>query len=454
MFRVPRLRRSYLGLLAILWFGSACLDPCVAHAQTFRWRIADTWADHQIFGLDCGRGGPCAAAVTFQLELASMVRLSTDHGHTWRDVLRIDSTSERYPLQIGGVQVIGGQTLFASFSRGVTAVSNDAGASWHFRQAYDSGWVVEEHMFDELSGIAIIQLEFLPKARVIVATDDSWKTSRQLAIPDSIPFADTLRSTSSPGVYPTDAAALGSGTFVVLFRSAAATTAVKSTDGGTTWRFHQFGSEDIERVRFADALTGWAYGGRVRRLWGDTLPAVHRTTDGGDTWALTLAGSRINDLAFRGTEVAAAADEKHVYSSSDGGVTWRRDSAQILGAAITYVAFPDSGDAIVATSFGRLLRTDAAPSNVGAMPNERTSLRVWMDEPSGRLVVEYHGAAEAIEVRVYNVAGNLLGALPPDPSIRDRAAFSLESLDLPCGRYVAVASIGGRVLRTVPLVRW
>ncbi|HVK40239.1 MAG TPA: hypothetical protein VNA88_17035 [Candidatus Kapabacteria bacterium] len=129
--------------------------------------------------------------------------------------------------------------------------------------------------------------------------------------------------------------------------------------------------------------------GDVATAQGHSLPNVYRTTDGGDTWGLSLVGSRVTDLNVRGSEVVAVANQKRVYSSVDGGETWRRDSADVRGADIYYTAFPDSGDAIIGTASGSWLVSNGIPSVVAPEGTSATSAHVWLDERSGRLVVDH-----------------------------------------------------------------
>lgn len=455
--RIDTRRRSLdlrsFGTIVAFLLGLAALMPPEMAGQSYRWTVSDSSQYHQTFDLECGRGGPCAAAVTYMLETASMVRVSEDAGRTWRDVLVIDASSERYPLRIAQAQAVGARTLFAGFNKGTIAVSNDAGQTWAYRQAHDTGWVLTLHMKDENRGIALVQIDNPSKRYAVVSTDDAWRTTRQLSPPDSILFGDTLRPTIGPRVYPTGAAVLGDGAYIVIYRAPPSlTVALKTTDRGETWRSQQLGTDELRSVRFADSLNGWAYGGRTQVPWDTSLPSVARTTDGGESWSQSLVGSRVHDLTVRGDEITAVAHEQRVYSSSDAGITWRRDSAQIRGPVTIYTALPDSGDAIIMTSTGDVLRSEGIPTSVGMENQLWESPKAWIDTPSRRLIVASGSLSGSVVASIHDVTGNLVASLIGESSTSNRTAFALDELTMASGTYFAVIAMEGRTPITVALI--
>jgi hypothetical protein len=437
-------------VVTVLWL--AALLPTEMPAQTLRWTVSESRQDYQMFDLECGRGGPCVAAVTHLLEVASIVRMTEDAGRTWRDVLTIDASSERFPLRIAQVQAVGARSLFAGFNMGVIAVSSDAGGTWEYRQAHDTGSVLVLHMKDENRGIALVEIESSSKRYAVVATDDAWRTVRQLEPPDSVLFGDTLRATMGPRVYPTGAAVLGDGTYIVVYRASTSTVALKTIDRGGTWRTQQLGSDDLRSVRFADSLNGWAYWGLTNRPWNDSLPSVLRTTDAGESWDLSLVGSRVHDLDVRGDDVIAIAREMRAYSSSDGGGTWRRDSAETLGPARMYTALPDTGDAIIVTSFGDVLLSQGRPTAVEVENQLREPAKAWINTQSGRLIVASGSLSGSMVASIYDVTGNLVGSLVGESSSSNGTAFDLDELTLAPGNYFAVVTSQGRTATTVALI--
>ncbi len=95
---------------------------------------------------------------------------------------------------------------------------------------------------------------------------------------------------------------------------------LKTTDGGQTWARVEATGADVDArlvgVRFADAGHGWAFG---------ELGAVYATSDGGRTWARQrvptrhlLLGAHFRD-ARRGWLAGAGAT---LLQTSDGGTTW------------------------------------------------------------------------------------------------------------------------------------
>jgi hypothetical protein len=92
-------------------------------------------------------------------------------------------------------------------------------------------------------------------------------------------------------------------------------------DGGGTWKEASVGGEltrEIRRIRFADALHGWALGPR----------AIFYTDDGGGTWKpqyTSAEGVWLNELSVLSPDrVLAVGGWGFLLRTNDHGVTWSR----------------------------------------------------------------------------------------------------------------------------------
>ena len=140
-------------------------------------------------------------------------------------------------------------------------------------------------------------------------TDRTWYWQQQL------PQGNDLRSASWPSA--TTGYAVG-----------VTGTALKTTDGGTTWISQDPGTtRDLTGVSFVTTSTGWAVG---------VSGTVIRTTNGGSTWtaqtAPTVPAARnLRAVSFFDANVGVAVGDQGTTTStivytSNGGVTWRTAS--------------------------------------------------------------------------------------------------------------------------------
>lgn len=212
-----------------------------------------------------------------------------------------------------------------------------------------------------------------------------------------------------------------------------------SADGGVSWRLFRAGNE---------ALTGnWVVAIEEQPLegenaiWMSTWPSpapgdlsrygVTVTRDGGQSFERTLAGERINDFAFHGNTVYAAARSRGLFLSNDGGANWQQITS-FPGAApeieIDVLSVATTTDYLwVGTDQGlfrgsfegtgwTVFRTDvplhpATPS--GNVPDVRTFAYPNPFSPSsdGILRIKFEGTSDRADVVIYDFGMNLVRRL-------------------------------------------
>lgn len=119
-------------------------------------------------------------------------------------------------------------------------------------------------------------------------------------------------------------------------------TALKTTDGGTTWTQTNLGTTyAVNKVKFISTTTGWVESADAAG-WGRV---IQKTTDGGTTWATQTPaiGLNISDLYATDTNtiwfIGSSNYNSFMYKSSDGGTTW----TQQLNLPYTYLFNSISG---------------------------------------------------------------------------------------------------------------
>lgn len=420
--------------------------PGTLAAQPLLWLIDEVWANVQVYELECLSNGPCVAACSYSGEQASMIRLTDDAGRTWRDILTIESSTVPHYIAFATLQITRDRTVYVGCNLGLIAVINDLGASWEFRRAFDTGHVTGLHMIDENRGVAMRNINNLNPRFAIATTNDGWRTSHLLTLPDSVLIDGARRSTADRSVWLEDVAMLGENCVIASYRYPSETTiAIRTTDAGVSWSEIQLGSDYLAGMRFADSLHGWAFGGPARRKWYEDLPALLRTTDGGVSWTKTFDGPRILDLNFRGPEnVIAVGNEWEAYLSSDGGVTWRADSCEVRGFVIPHCAIPDASPGLIVTSFGDVLLPKQRSGVAEGITRQETA--ITSDERS--IFIEHVHPIRSVEVHIHDAIGGLVATLAAD-DVSDTRSIAHFPEALPSGVYAVVVMVDDSVAGSI-----
>lgn len=140
---------------------------------------------------------------------------------------------------------------------------------------------------------------------------------------------------------------------------------LRSLDGGQSWErvelpiaYPENRPVNYYAVAFASPSTGWV-GGDVR--------ALHKTTDGGETWAFQWdedfdvnEAAPILHISVRSEREALLIGVGGVFSTADGGATWDRMPFVLPTAGVTRVAYGTEGPAFAISQYGYVLRTNGA----------------------------------------------------------------------------------------------
>lgn len=196
----------------------------------------------------------------------------------------------------------------------------------------------------------------------------------------------------------------------VAWASGANGTILRTTDGGATWQPRPIKGTEALDFRDIDAFSDrLAY---VLSIGPGESSRIYKTIDGGEQWTLQFANTDpkvfLDAMAFwdrdRGVAFSDSVDGQFVIlTTTDGGRTWGRVSANRLPAALpgegafaasgTNVAVADGDRVWIGTTAGRVLQSIDAGRTwaVAATP-------VRADKSAGIFSIAFRGALDGIVV--------------------------------------------------------
>ena len=196
---------------------------------------------------------------------------------------------------------------------------------------------------------------------------------------------------------------------------------VRTVDGGITWGVIPLAA-GLSTFSFIDSLRGWGVGRH-----GSTYPMILRTTDGGTVWdtiALILdpgdpgylASSFVDSLngwIFGGTFYQGSS-RGVIYRTSDGGVSWDRESIGLSGDLEDGLMIDRYHGWAVALD-GRVLSYGPVTGATEKLPEPPTQFALRQNYPNpfnGTTNIEFEVVRRSfIDLGVFDAAGRLVMTL-------------------------------------------
>jgi photosystem II stability/assembly factor-like uncharacterized protein len=127
---------------------------------------------------------------------------------------------------------------------------------------------------------------------------------------------------------------------------------LRTTDGGATWTLQVAGGQALFGVSFTDARTGTAVG---------DSGTILRTTDGGATWKVRSSGTTLplRGVTFTDANTGTVVGlNGTILRTTDGGATWIKQSSGLNNGSLVSVSFMDANTGVVVGDDTVLRTTD------------------------------------------------------------------------------------------------
>ncbi len=283
---------------------------------------------------------------------------TADGGATWT------AQASGATADLNAVHFIDGASGWAVGDQGVIADSANGGATWTAQDSGVAGDLLGVSFVDDQRGWAVghspATYVLLP-APVILATTDGgthWVAQTTTALPAEAELRDVAFADATHGWAVGDLPGDGQRNASVI---------VATTDGGLTWKrqlthyppqVQNVTSAALDAVACSDSRHAIAVGSD------DVGCESFARTDGGVTWTGLSRAARdslgylnLSDIALSGATRGWAVGDGTVLETTDGGVTWRRQS---VGAQVDAVSFVGPTHGWVAGANADILTTTTA----------------------------------------------------------------------------------------------
>lgn len=208
----------------------------------------------------------------------------------------------------------------------------------------------------------------------------------------------------------------------------------RSVDGGKTWADLDLSSPQITAISFQSSSRGW-YVDFERRL--------HRTTDGGTTWSYVsdlspFGADYVTGLYFASDHAGYAISYKGtIFKTSDGGQSWTPDHIMSRNDAnadlpLSMIAACGKG-VIVVGNDGKIAKNDRSLDVPG---NEMAELRLYPNPVVKQLTIELPANSAFRELSLLDMTGRRLQTI----SIAGQRTLKLNVEQYSKGAYLIEAS--------------
>jgi len=117
--------------------------------------------------------------------------------------------------------------------------------------------------------------------------------------------------------------------------------------------------EPIDHVKFIDGQHGWAWGGGLKKDYGEQPGVLLTTVNGGQNWNEVPYPftQDVRSLFFLDARHAWASTVEGLYSTTDGGLNWTKIQTRLPELAFNAMFFTDDKTGFVVGRSGRMART-------------------------------------------------------------------------------------------------
>lgn len=431
-----------------------------AQSPSTYWKRVASFSNTDLISVDCSDSTDCMMTAWLGIgTLATYVLHSTDGGRSWGKSFTdtaVYTPDLQGALFLYAIQHPTRDLVAVSADSGTILRSTDAGRTWHrnvIAGALNKGDRLS--MVDDRYGI----VSFRGPGTPVFTTSDGGATWRRAEIPvptgngwDSVPKLVMGIACNAPGC------------FNVIIKGPATHAIARSTDNGSSWRLTYpmvkpgfdsvvFGAMSF---KYVDSLHGFAAGFSRSPM---SSRFLFGTNDAGASWQVLDSGEVAPgewplEMSFSSPSTGVSGANAYIYSTTDGGATWNRDSCEGaplgFGTLVATRGHPGLAAAGAGFVYLRTPLTAAAPSRddrdersvsvawsrpdvlwVRVVDGEPYPLAITIDDLRGRRVLERResGGASTADVRI-------------------------DVGDLPSGLYAVRVAGGGHVHTTiVPIVR-
>jgi photosystem II stability/assembly factor-like uncharacterized protein len=332
---------TILLLCGVMIFGLSEAANLQAQENSPVWRITLSLnnPNPSFRDIHCADSLHCIISAWYGVGIESLILATSDGGQTWRKVYRDTGRTSplRWPLLTDGVAYPAPNLAIVVADSGYIQRTTDGGATWEERRIVNPELPVERgpiSMCDSLHGVVLLThplLDSIGSLPFMMSTSDGGLTWHRLTTPEPPSTWASQSLLIKPFCIAPDH-------YLCLMYGVQRRTAIALTDDdGQTWTYvldpFPGGLKTIDPayigLQFFDARLGVLAGGDYSRR-----SVFARTSDGGHSWALVHNDSiggwlgEMNTVFFRDSLHGVAGGDDAVFRTSDGGVTWSRDSVQ------------------------------------------------------------------------------------------------------------------------------
>lgn len=424
--QIAKKQTCYLTLFACAFI---LLIQLPANAQQeYYWKVIGGFENNLLRDIDCADSTDCMMASIVGLGfVSSIVYHSTDAGSTWAKSFEDSVISEPVldsPLKIYTIQHPTRQLALVGADSGIILRTSNGGTTWNRMQVAGTRNSCERlSMYDGNHGIAAFFGPGLP----IMATTDGGASWKELTLPvPEEPGWDTLTKYAAYTVE-----CIAPYTYFCVRRGPRTHTLFRTSDGGRNWtRLSSLFGPDYDTIRlghtyfsFVDTLNGFVASSVALRPVQPGVPihtVIARTSDGGQSWQVvfrdSLNGPSVGEtpvkIVFRDTLEGVLPGFYPVFSTIDGGRSWRIDSTEINSVLNGVAIFKKGKPELLMTHSDQVLRRISLTSSVRGADSRNADYHIIAVNFDGNsLLVKYYlQTSRHIRMELFDLLGRTVAS--------------------------------------------